>query len=255
MDPGSIPGRQRAFSRVFFACYEIMNQEQRLDIFKAQTANVRELNSAWSHLKRSINRDLVKNNQKSLHVHTRLLALTYCAWTEALFSKLIHTPHSLSLVDISQIKVETKANGVTAGWKKCVQLALKNMDGAKDGLKANVAKAISKLIKEYIEEPSILRNKIAHGQVVEALNKNNTNINPSITSKLKELNIVTLDRHKFACQGLSDIVENIIESPRKAAIRDYWPLTVKIQRHLEETRNFTIEQKAELLKEKTSHNK
>lgn len=112
LDPGSIPGRQRAFNQVFFACNGIMNQIQRLDIFKAQTANVRELNGAWSHLKRSINRDLIKNNQNSLNVHTRLLALTYCAWTGALFSKLIHTPHGLSLVDISQIKTEAKENGV-----------------------------------------------------------------------------------------------------------------------------------------------
>lgn len=238
-----------------FAGSKAMNQQQRLSVFKAQTENVRELNSAWAHLKRSIHAQLLVGNDKSVEVHTRLLALTYCAWTEALFSKLIHTPHGFELDEIAQIKTEARANGVTAGWRKCIELSVRNVEAARAGHLANVTQTLRRLIDTYIEAPSILRNKIAHGQVFIALNRDNTDVNPELTSGISNLNVVVLDRHKTACQGLSDIVENIVESPQKGAMRDYWVLTQQITEHLQETASHTIEEKVAHLREKAAHNK
>ena len=81
-----------------------MNREEQLNIFRAQTANVREIVKTWKHVKRTINRELVGGNPTSATLHTKLLALVFCAWSEANFSKLIHTPHGLELVEIQQIK-------------------------------------------------------------------------------------------------------------------------------------------------------
>jgi len=74
-----------------------MNRAQQLKIFQAQVKNIKELDVAWRHLKRSINSDLVSNNPVSARIHTKNLALVYCAWSEAVFSKLIHTPHGFEL--------------------------------------------------------------------------------------------------------------------------------------------------------------
>src|SRR5712691_10074243 len=97
----------------------------RLEIFIAQVENVRELDSAWRYLNRTINADLVKNNQQSAFLHTKLLALTYCAWLEALFSKVIHTPYGLDLAEIDQIKEASRTDGIVSGWRKCIELALR----------------------------------------------------------------------------------------------------------------------------------
>ena len=227
-----------------------MNQQERLRVFKAQTANVRELNASWRHLKRSINFDLVRGDAISVTVHTRALALTYCAWTEALFSKLIHTPYGLTLDEIDQIKRVSRDTGVVTGWRKCASLAFRRVRASRSGHVANAAQEVDRLIMSYIEAPSLLRNKIAHGQVVVALNRNNTDVNADMSADLSQLNVVTLDRHRFACQGLADIVEAVIESPQKGAMRDYWSLTQRITDHLRDTRRYSLADKVSHLQSK-----
>lgn len=230
-----------------------MNQVQRLSVFKAQTDNVRELNAAWAQLKRSIHVEYLSGNSKGAEVYTRLLALTYCTWSEALFSKLIHTPYGFTLDEIAQIKAEANAKGVTSGWRKSVALAIRRVKGSRSGHLANVKKEVDSLIEIYIEAPSLVRNKIAHGQVVVALNRGNSDINGELTSKLKQLDVVVLDRHKVACQGLADIVEALIESPQKGAMRDYWSVAQSISQHLHDTQSHTLQTKLASLRKKKAY--
>lgn len=231
-----------------------MNQTQRLDVFRAQTENVRLLNSAWKHLRRAINANLLRDKDQEVIVHTRLLALTYCAWSEALFSKIIHTPHGFTLEEIGQIKAAA-AEAVSKGWRRCVTLSLNRVRGRRDGHRANISQALNRLVDEYIHSPSLLRNKIAHGQLAVALNRTDTDINQPLSAQLSNLNVVTLDRQKAACQGLADIIEAIIESPQKGAMRDYWSLSQKITDHLERTKNFTLAKKIEQLQAKKQYQK
>lgn len=227
-----------------------MDQRQRLAVFRAQTSNVRELTATWAHVKRSIHAQLLTGNTKSVELQTKLLALTYCAWLEALFSKVIHTPHGFSLDEIAQIKREGQASGISAAWKKCVQLALRRVRAAKTGHVANVSRQLNRLIAEYVEAPSLLRNKVAHGQIVLALNRGNTDVNADLTAQLQDVDLVKLDRWRAASQGMADIVENIIESPRKGAMRDYWTLMQRVLDKLETSRGYTLADKVELLKAK-----
>ena len=74
-----------------------MNNADRLQIFHAQTDNVRMLNQARTQIKRAINSALRKGDKTSSQVHTKLLALVFCAWVEANFSKLIHTPSGFTM--------------------------------------------------------------------------------------------------------------------------------------------------------------
>ena len=81
-----------------------MNNEQRLQVFIAQCDNVRGLASAFKQTKRVINQSLRRNKDNEVRDHTRTLALIYCAWSEASFSKMVHTPHGFTLDEIKQIK-------------------------------------------------------------------------------------------------------------------------------------------------------
>ena len=186
---------------------------QQLEVFQAQTANLRVLEQGWKHIKRGIHRDLLANNKASVELQTKVLALTYCAWSEAAFSKLVHTPHCFELDEIRQIKTAGERGSIVSAWEKCVALALRKIRSRNGNYVPNVKQELSRLIKTYIETPSQLRNKVAHGQWQVALNSKNTALNTDLTGSLANLDLVKLDLLKKGCEGLCLIVEALVESP------------------------------------------
>jgi len=231
-----------------------MQESDRNNIFAAQTKNVRALEQAWKHINKSINAAYSCGDISSAEIHTKLLAQVYCAYAEAVFSKVIHTPNGLSINDIDQIKKKGKKNIVEA-WKKCVELSLKKVQGKNSSHIPNVLLKINELIDSYIYDPSLLRNKIAHGQWIVALNTNNTNINAELTSKIQKISVIDLYQKKSAFQSLSCILEDIIKSPNKTHYRDYW---IHISQFEQSQRNmalWTIENKISTLRAKKSHSK
>jgi len=224
-----------------------MDEHQRAKIFDAQTINVRELEKAWIHTNRQINALILQKNLKAIEVNTKLLALIYCALAEAIFSKLIHTPHGLSLDNLEQVKILTNANGVKSGWLKCSELAMLRVQGAKSSHCQNVLKKLSTMIEAYIFDPSILRNKLAHGQWSIALNRQNTAVNQEITSEIEAHTVVELYRRKHALEKLAAIIEDIIESPNKAHHRDYWSHITDFEQSQMKLSSWTYEAKVQQL--------
>lgn len=228
-----------------------MTRETQLQIFKAQTSNVKTLDKAWSHLQRSINKDLVIDNIVSAKLNTKLLALIFSAWSEATLSKLIHTPHGLELDEIQQIKSLICHHSIVHGWKKCLELGLiKVKSSPKSSYIPNIKQKVERIIGQYVEEPSIIRNKIAHGQWDICLNSQNTSINHAITANVQDINVVNLSVWKEAHSALSNIIEALIESPDRAFHRDYWKHTVDLDEHLKKTENWTLAGKIAQLKAK-----
>jgi hypothetical protein len=226
-----------------------MDRTTQLIIFNAQVENVRELDKSWKHIKRSINRDLIKGNQSAVRFHTKLLSLVYCSCLEARFSKLIHTPYGFELCEIEQIKKASKDN-VVDGWKECISIAVLKINHGKSNYVPNIKQRLTELIELYVEKPSQLRNKIAHGQWVKALNRNNTAINNNLTNEIKALDVVKLDILYDACKGLCEIVEALIESPNRTFHREYWIILANLEAHLERTAEFSLSDKVNILKAK-----
>ncbi len=231
-----------------------MLESDRLDVFAAQTENVRALEQAWKHINKTINAAYSNGEYSTAEIHTKLLAQVYCAFAEAVFSKVIHTPEGLTLDEISQVKSKGKRN-IGEAWKKCVELSLRKVQGKSSGHVANTRQKIESLIDKYIYDPSLLRNKIAHGQWKVALNTHNTKINVSLTSKVQGITVVDLYRHKGAFQSLFRIVEDIIESPNKAHHRDYWSHITQFEESQSKMENWTLENKIASLKAKKERSK
>jgi hypothetical protein len=229
-----------------------MDQRQQLSIFRAQTVNVRELESAWRHLNRHINSLLISKNPVSVDVLTKLLAIVYCALAESVFSRLVHTPHGLEPSEIDHVKAIAGAQGVKVGWIKCAELALERVDAARSNHGHNVRKRLTQLIDEYIFDPSLIRNKLAHGQWHTALNREGTAENQELTSEIRGLTVVDLYRQKHALVKLSQIVEDIIESPNKAHMRDYWAHLTELEEQQREMKSWTMQRKIDRLHEKRS---
>jgi len=229
-----------------------MNREDQLNIFRAQTENVRDIIKTWKHVQRTINHDLVCDNLTSASVHTKLLALVFCAWSEANFSKLIHTPYGFELDEIQQIKDLARGN-IVDGWLKCLELGLHRVSKTpKSNYIPNIKQAVKRLIEDYVQEPRVLRNKIAHGQWKIALNRDNDNTNSELTDQIRNIDVVQLNIWKEAHQGLSNIIEVLIESPGRAFHRDYWSEIVKVNEQLTKTKTWKLEDKIQLLKKKQS---
>lgn len=224
------------------------------DIFSAQTENVQALEQAWKHINKAINSAYSSDQQSTAEIQTKLLAQVYCAFAESVFSKLIHTPDSFLASEITQIKAKGKRNIVEA-WKKCVELALQKVQGKSSGHVANTNQKICSLIDDYVYDPSLLRNKIAHGQWRVALNSNNTKVNSGLTTKIQTINVIDLYRAKEAFQSLFRIVEDIIESPNKAHHRDYWLHITDFETSQKKMKSWTLSNKIDALKKKKQYAK
>jgi hypothetical protein len=230
-----------------------MEQQQRLEVYEAQTKNVRALKAAWAQLNRQINACLRRRDDSGLETNTKFLAVLYCALSEASFSKLIHTPHGLELQEIEQVKAEARDFGVKHGWLKCAGLAVRRIEGVKHNHPSNVLKKVSELIDAYIFEPSRIRNKLAHGQWSVALNRENDAVNYDLTNEIGRLDVVELHRREHALDHLETILEDIVESPNKAHRRDYWVHLTAFEERQQVLAGFTLEEKRKRLVAKTSH--
>lgn len=217
-----------------------MDRSQQLDIYRAQTQNLRTMEKAWTNTKRAVNRDLLLNHVGSADLHTKLLALIYSAWSESAFLKVIHTPYGFELEEIRQIKVVWKNNGITAAWNKAAILAFRKVKTKGGNYIPNASLTVNRLIKQYIEKPSQIRNKVAHGQWDVALNSKNTAESPDLTKALNELDVVKIDCLREGCIGLCKILESLIESPDKAFHKDYWECITSIDANLAKTSKFTL---------------
>ena len=230
----------------------MINNNQRLLVFQAQTENLRELEKSWAYLNRQINYAIRTKNAQAVKINTKFLALNYCALAEAKFSKLLHTPYGLELGFISQIKSATHSRGVKAGWEKCVELTLKSVPAGPSNHPANVRQKLLDYIERYIFDPSQLRNKLAHGQWVKALNRENTALNILTTNEIETLDVVELYRKKIALDKLSFIIEDLIESPEKAHFNSYWAHVTELDQHLQEMERWTFAKKTESVLSKSA---
>jgi hypothetical protein len=217
-----------------------MDNAARLAIYKSQVDNVRSLIAARTQVRRAINHALRIGNDPMVDVQTKILALVFCAWAESNFLKVIHTPHGFTLGEIQQIKRIWSNNGIAEGWQKCIQVALAKVPAQRSNFVPNARKKLTAIVREFVLQPSMLRNKIAHGQWVKALNGANTATNEALTQELSHLDITKITIW-FRCHALlADIVEGLIESPKKF-VRDYWALTVELEEFVETSRGWSME--------------
>ena len=229
-----------------------MTHAEKLKIFEAQCRNVQELERAWKQLNRTINAALKHNDLPLLQTHTKVQSLLFSAWAEALFSKLIHTPYGFTTSDIIEIKA-TAARDISNGWLKAIDLGLRRVAaGPKSKFKPNVRQKLHAFVKKYVAAPQRVRNKIAHGQWVVALNNQNTNVNLDTTAELANVTLVSNHVLKKAFSSLAEIVESLIESPNRTFHKNYYVEIEKMETTLAEMSGYTIEAKRSRLQSRRS---
>jgi hypothetical protein len=212
-----------------------------LPLYKAYVENVKEFSVAETDLRRLINRSLKSGNTLTIRVQTKLYALLYSSYSEASFMKLILTPYGFRQEYLQQILIQ---ESIKEKWVKCIELAFNDFSVfAKGSEIPNKMQNIIRIIEEYIIEPSLLRNKIAHGQLQIALNRKVSSLNIEMTTKLANLNFVTIYKWFEVHKHLTKIIEDLIESPTVAHYERYYEEFTRLESFLEKSSNWTIESK------------
>ena len=226
-----------------------MDNAQKLAIFEAQVENVRALETSIRQIRRNINFSLRRNQSSIANSLTKVYAILFCAWAEANFSKLVHTPYGYDSNEIEQIHA-AKRRGIANAWKKAVDLGVRHLNVCRGSFLPNTRRKLFNAIDSHVFDPTKLRNKLAHGQWVIALNRINDGTQEEITTLIQGLDIVKVDGWRNCHQHLAQMVETLIESPKKAFVRDWWESVVLLETEMKRSSQRGIAQHIAKLKEK-----
>lgn len=96
---------------------------------------------------------------------------------------------------------------------------------------------IENYLENYIDKQSKVRNKIAHGQWVIALEPNNKNIDTILTEELENLNVVSIMKEFEVHTILGDIIRHLVQSPNKEFDKNYQTNIKKLEIYLNKMSN------------------
>src|SRR5690606_31788658 len=227
-----------------------MTDQEIYDLYVLQSKNVRRLKQVQANLVKDINFYLRKNNDFQVEIKTKLLALLHCTLSEAQFIQIVHTPDGILSSEIEKIKA-AKNSKLEDGWQLMIDLAMdKEGDWRNTKDLLDRRNSLIKIISDYIISPSILRNKIAHGQWEFALNRENTKENEDLTTKLNDLNIVEVTKWFDIHQFMGLIIRDLVQSPKKGFHNNYWVNLTKLEEYLIKSKTWTLETKKAELKKK-----
>lgn len=211
-----------------------------IEIYQASTENLRDLKKERKRINVLANRAIRENNIADLSCLTKIYALLYSAYAEVALTKLIHAPNALNDSEISQINTK---NNLEEKWIKCVDLAISklNTNGNKGEI-ANKKQTLIRLMQKNILQPSILRNRVAHGQWKICLNNDCTSINKTVTDNLEQLDFVRVDSLFYLYDIYSQCILDLLVST-KTHYRDYYALIATLEEKAQEFDKWTIETK------------
>jgi hypothetical protein len=216
-------------------------------IFSLETQNVYAgFHKNRKQLLRALNSSLVKNDQAMLKTLTFAYVLLFAAWSEAQFMQVIHTPNALSETEIDSIKKLKNKSGIGEAWKKLIQFAFKKVSGHTKEVKKKEARLL-KIVEDNVIPNSLLRNKIAHGQLTVALNKEHTAKNESLTNQLNELDYVQVDFLFQIQQVIGFIVRDLLQSPERGHFRYFWKHDTDLQSLLDKKESQNKNSKLQVL--------
>ena len=151
-------------------------------------------------------------------------------------------------------KSETRRARYVGQDSKCLELGLTKVKPTLDTKRLQtVRQTVLALIKDYVANSSVVRNKIANGQWVEALNSDSSRVNPQLSKRLSDLTTIELLKLKTGMEGLAAIIESLIESPGRTFNRDYPVIIARTQAALDAMAHWSLDEKVQRLKRKLSY--
>lgn len=252
-------------------------------IFRIQSENVQHLRQIINILKTDINNAIKESDDFRVAMQTKLLALTYSAWSEAQFIQIVYTPN---IFTEDEIKSLLKDSGIFNKWKMLIKFSflykekfdLKKKLNIINFLKQskpehwkllieeennnyNQNKILSKkrkleitnYLEKYIDKQSKIRNKIAHGQWINGLMDDDDTfggkkLDEELTNKIKNLNVVDIMIEFEVHTTLGKIIRDLVQSPHKGFNNNYQKYIDELNDFFNKSSLWTISDKKNRLK-------
>ncbi|RKT46226.1 hypothetical protein BDD21_3729 [Thiocapsa rosea] len=228
-----------------------MTDQEIFELYMAQSENVRELWKIRGSLLKDINFYTRRGDEYQVTVKTKFFSLLYSAWSEAQFIQILFTRSGFSYSEISHILNIKKKNGIAQAWDLMLTDAMRKVGNAQTRQDLNNRlKKLKSLTKVYIAEPSELRNKIAHGEWINAINNKANRVNPDIAKELALLDPVEIQKRFEVHRFFGYIVRDLVQSPKNSFHQHYWTNVVALEKYLRKTAGWNIQSKKQHLSRK-----
>lgn len=222
---------------------------QKDPLYSAQCENTAQLFKAIKAMQKQINSYVRKKDTFNVATSTKLLALLYSAWSEAVIFEMVLTPSGLSQPQSTEIRHIKKKHGLYQAWRKLIEFATDKITSNQD--KSRVRECLEQLkLEKYLEAPARIRNKLAHGQWVQAFNQNNTKLDPELSKRIETLDYVHILNSVEVHRHLSYFFRDLIQSPTKGFMNRYENHIKNLEDHIRKTSHWSIASKKVLLQKK-----
>lgn len=220
-------------------------------IFQELIKNIKSIEKAKKLLNLSINQNIRDEKKDALTTNTKLYALLFSVWVEALLHKTIFLENSFDNDEIKRI-LKAKKQNIEQAFQTCIKIAFTKAKIDKTVINEQKQELLY-LINKYAISPSRIRNKIAHGQWQTAINSNFTNINEEITRELNYIDCVAIDRWFNIYKLITQLIELLVQSPSKGFKNQYDTYLKKIHTNIMKMESWSLDEKEKKIKKKYSY--
>ncbi|WP_156807931.1 hypothetical protein [Henriciella marina] len=195
-------------------------------LYRAHVKNLRAIETALTHTRLSMKQALSATNDATADVHLKTVLLLTGAWAECRLNKLVYEPGGLSEADRALVQSGTQYDQ----WLTVIKTGFQNryINSARRNVEEPHVNAdtrarydrITSSVDTHLKPIIEMRNKLAHGQWVRALNAAGDDINPRMIQAIHAENALTSQFKAKLIDILADIVHDLV-SGGDAFPRDY----------------------------------
>lgn len=192
--------------------------------------NLRQIENAIGLISRELKDSISKEDENEVKSYTRLLTYLLSCWTEVRLYKIIEETHNNRFTDAQKkkiLKTGNRENNLENKWKNTISIAMCQAFNIPETTDQTLIKQhlendeinherynnIIECLNDELSMSILLRNKVAHGQWVHALNNGNTAINEDTTNEMHNINIVEIQLQHKMYESLANIINDLVVSP------------------------------------------
>jgi len=220
--------------------------------YQGWVENVKHLKKSKTNIDRLINRQLkLSRLLPSGEIHpvdlevisnlSKSAFLIYSSYTEANLLRLIHLPNAFTSNEVTCILHKKKSNIIDA-WFEAIKIALSKNNVTLVGniTHANCLTSLKSIKKNYLKDPSEIRNKLIHGQWTIAYNSKYTSKNSDVTDKISSIDIAQINAWYKVFDKFSELLKQLIQSPNKGFSVQYSQIINEINSISRDTQTWNI---------------
>lgn len=173
--------------------------------------NLRLIEGAISSVQRTLREYISKSDDKNSEIYTKILAYLINCWVDVRIIKLVYEKNAFNDSEMTQIIGQRSLNDK---WKTSLEIAYRKSFHIPNHTQINDTRysMLLDIIDNQLLPSAQIRNRLAHGQWKFAFTNSLQNINPNLTNKIRDDNILQIQlRHKIF-KNLSQLIHDLVVS-------------------------------------------